>query len=294
MEILYFSFNAKMDIPIDVTIGAYDGIHEGHIKVINDLINNKENKTAVMTFLVHPDIYLKKREDVGYILTKKEKEEFFSKTGVDYLIYLDNELLKLTFLEFNEYLKKLNVKKIVVGSDFRYGKDGIGNIETLKEDFKVDSIVLVKENNEKLSSSLVRDALKQGNIKLVNKILKHDFVISEQVLHGDRIGTVLGFKTDNLEPHEKYHDLRFGVYKVMVRIDNKEYLGIANFGYNPTIKKNSVPRLEVHIFNYDNDLYGKYIDVIFIDFIRDEKLFNSKEELIKQIKEDIKQIGVEL
>lgn len=294
MEILYFSFNAKFNEPLDVTIGAYDGIHSGHIKVINDLVNNKINKTAVMTFLIHPDIYLKKREDVGSILTNKEKEDFFSKLGVDYLIYLDNELLKLTYLEFNEYLKKLNVKRIVVGEDFHYGKDGIGNIETLKNDFLVDTISLVKENNIKLSSSIVRDALKKGDIKQVNKILKHDFVISGQVLHGDRIGTVLGFKTANLEPHEKYHDLRFGVYKVKVMIDGTEYLGIANFGYNPTIKKNSVPRLETHIFNYNNDLYGKYIDVIFIDFIRDEKLFSSKEELIKQIEEDIKKIGVEL
>ena len=287
MEILYFSFNAKNDIPLDVTIGAYDGIHAGHIKVINDLIKNKQNKTAVMTFLVHPDI-------VGSILTKDEKEAFFSKLGIDYLIYLDNELLKLTYQEFNLYLKKLNVKKIVVGADFRYGKDGLGNIDTLKDNFNVDVITLVKEKSVKLSSSLVRDALKQGDIKEVNKVLKHDFVISGQVLHGDRIGTVLGFKTANLEPHEKYHDLRFGVYKVKVRIDDKEYLGIANFGYNPTIKKNSVPRLETHIFNYDNDLYGKYIDVIFIDFIRDEILFYSKEELIKQIEEDIKKIGVEL
>lgn len=294
MEILYFSFNAVNNIPLDVTIGAYDGIHEGHLKVINELINHKEHKTAVMTFLVHPDIYLKKREDVGSILTKIEKEEFFKKIGIDYLIYLDNELLKLTFAEFNQYLKKLNVKRIVVGIDFRYGKDGLGSIDTLKDDFRTEGVPLIKEHDEKLSSSLVRNALKEGNIKEVNRILKHDFIISGQVLHGDRIGTVLGFKTANLEPHEKYHDLRFGVYKVKVIIDNKEYLGISNFGYNPTIKKNSVPRLETHIFNYDNDLYGKYIDVIFIDFIRDEKFFNSKEELINQIKEDIKKIGVEI
>ena len=288
-------FNAFKEIgALDVTIGAYDGLHSGHLAVIEKLLSDKKNKTAVITFLIHPDVSLKKREDYGLLETKDEKELFFSNLGIDYLIYLDSDMLGYSYQDFNYYLKKINVKRIAVGSDFVYGKKALGNIETLKTDFDVEVVDLVKNGEEKISSNLVRTALEKGDIKKANEILEHEFSISGLVLHGDRVGTVLGFKTANLEPHEKFHDLRFGVYKVKVVIDDKEYLGISNFGYNPTIKKNSVPRLETHIFNYNVDLYGKFIKVIFIDFIRDEILFNSKEELIKQIKEDIKKIGVDL
>lgn len=291
MEILYFNKNSVNNEPLDITIGAYDGIHDGHLAVINELINNKKHKTAVMTFNIHPDIYLKKRRDLGLIETKEEKEEIFSSLGLDYVIYLEKEILDLTYEDFNLFLKKLNVKRIVVGADFKYGKGALGDSSSLKKDFLVDIVSLVKDGNDKLSSSRIREALKNGDIKTVNSLLKHEFMASGNVVEGSHIGSSLGFKTANLILDEKYHDLRYGVYKVKIKVNNDYYMGVANFGINPTFGGVDYPRLETHIINYNRDLYGKYIEVIFLDFLRDEKKFSSKDELMKQIKEDIKEIG---
>ena len=276
---------------LDITIGAYDGIHQGHLEVLKDLVLGKVSKyTAVLTFKTHPDIYLHKRSDDGFIESLEEKEDIFKNMNIDYLIILDNEILNYTYLEFNSFLKKLNVKRVVVGSDFVYGKGAEGSINTLKNDFIVSIVDLVKDEKGKLSSSGIRKALKNGNIEEVNRLLENDFSISGIVSHGEGIGKTIGFKTANINTPNIYHDLRKGVYQVKVIINSKEYLGIGNFGFNPSINEVTKPRLEVHIFDYDEDLYNKYIKVVFVRFIRDEKKFSSIEELIKQIKEDIKKI----
>ena len=294
MEIKYLDQNNLNNInlgDLDVTIGAYDGIHEGHVKVINELVNHKISKhTAVITFLKHPDIYLHKRDDAGMIELISEKAAIFSALGVDYLIVLDNSVLELTYLEFNNLLKKINVKRVVVGEDFVYGKGASGNINTIKADFILTSVSLVLNGESKVSSSVIRDNLRSGNLDEVNKILNHHFIISGNVIHGERIGSLIGFKTANLLMNEKYRDLRVGVYVVKVIIDDKEYDGICNYGYNPTINKQQNPRLEVHIFDYDEELYGRFITIKFIKFMRDEMKFNNKEELVKQIEEDIKKV----
>ena len=292
MKVINLDLNNIKDFnvgDIDATIGAYDGIHDGHIAVINELINHKKSKnSAIITFRNHPDIYLHKRIDEGFIETLEDKELIFSALGVDYLIILNELFLDLTYQEFNDFLKKINVKRVVVGSDFVYGKKALGNINTLKKDFIVSVVSLINDSEGKISSSTIRKALNEGRIEDANRILKHPFTVSGIVEHGDKVGTRLGFKTANLDLGDKYHYLRLGTYKVKVLLDNKWYQGIANFGYNPTIKLQSRPRLETHVFDYNGNLYGKNITVSLLKFIRDEKLFDSKEELIKQIEQDIK------
>ena len=292
MKTIYLNkdnLNILKNEELDITIGAYDGIHQGHLEVLKALVSGKVSKhTAVLTFLIHPDIYLHKRSDDGFIESLKEKEDIFKNMNIDYLIILNNDILNYTYLEFNSFLKEINVKRVVVGCDFVYGKGAKGSVTTLEEDFLVTTVDLVKDDKGKLSSSDIRKALQDGNIKKVNELLENDFSISGKVLHGEGIGKSLGFKTANLSPNNIYHDLRKGVYEVNVIIDKKSYLGIANFGFNPSLNEVSAPRLEVHIFDYDKDLYDKNIKVVFVSFIRDEMKFQSKEELIEQIKRDIK------
>ena len=272
---------------IDITIGAYDGINNGHIAVLNELIKKKGNhKTAVMTFKSHPDLYLHKRSDQGSIETIDEKVLVLETLGIDYLLVLDNEFLSLSYQEFNQVLKKLKVKRVVVGNDFVYGKGALGNIDTLKGDFTIDVIDIIKDENGKLSSSTIREALKNGDISLVNKYLNKEYQIKGVVSNNDKDWNLPGYKIATLEIGEKYHDLKKGIYHVVVDINENEniksYNGLAYFN------KSKEPWLEIYILNYDNNLYGKEIVVRFISFIRDEIDYNTKEELLKQIKEDIK------
>lgn len=276
---------------LDITIGAYDGIHDGHLKVIEKLVNDKiSDSVAVFTFNTHPDFTLNKRENFGIIVNNIEKANYFSTLGVDYLCILPDDILKLTPYEFNKYLKSLNVKRVVVGSDFIYGAGGAGNVETLSQDFIVDKIDLITYENKKLSSTEIRELLTLGKIEEVNKLLKTDFIIKGLVTVGSQIGARLGFPTANLEIGDKYYYLRKGVYLVNVKIGNECYRGLANFGYNPSINKVEKPRLEVHILDFNKDLYNQEIEVSLIKFIRDEKTFKNKEELIKQIKIDIESV----
>ena len=294
MEIIRIKNNDyKMQVSsLDATIGAYDGIHQGHIAVIDELVNKKISKyTAVITFESHPDIFLQKRNDDGVIETIEEKAEIFGKLGVDYLIVLDNDFLNYSYQDFNDFLKNLKVIRIVVGEDFVYGKGLGGSPHTLRRNFIVKTVDLVKNDDEKLSSTSVRNALKLGDIEFVNKILNEEFSISGIAQKGSDEDSLLGYKTVTLECGEKYHELRYGVYKVNVVINDKEYLGISNFGVNPTVNKLDVPRLELFVFDYENDISNKQVKVKFIKFIRDEQQFTNIEELKKQIEEDIKIIG---
>ena len=294
MEIIQITKNIKkLNLGfLDITIGAYDGIHDGHIAVINELVNNKiSKKTAVMTFDSHPDIYLQKRTDDGVIETNEEKASFFEKLGVDYLLVLDNEYLDYTYQEFNDFLLKIGVIRVVVGVDFVYGKGALGNFHTLRRNFIVKTIDLVNNENGKLSSSIVRSALQDGNIDLVNQILKEDFTITGVAKNEKIIGEGGSLKSFYLEIGNKYHDLRCGAYKINIFINGETYLGIGNFGYNPTEDHTNYPKFEVHIFDYEGTVLDKEITIKFIKFMRDEVSFSPEEELNEQISLDIKKAG---
>lgn len=273
---------------LSITIGAYDGIHKGHLAVLRQLVIKKcSDETAVLTFDSHPDYLLKKSDNLGLINTIKEKEELFESIGIDYLIVLPKGILSKTAEEFHNILKCLNVRRIVVGSDFIYGANKSGNLNTLRKDFIVDEINLVSYENKKISSSDIRTLLSQGLFNEANKLLLKKFEVIGKVVHGSNIGGVLGFRTANLNLGEKYHNLLTGVYKVYVEVDEVIYLGIANYGVNPTCNEIEKPRLEVHILDFNEDIYGKDIKVIFDRYLRGEKRFSSKKELIEQINKDI-------
>ena len=290
--------NYTKDIKINnlvVTIGAYDGIHQGHRKIFEVLSSFSKTdgnfKTAIITFDIHPDIVLNKTNNDGELNTLKEKIKIFEEYKIDYLIVLninsDNNILLLDALEFNILLKEMGVKKVIVGEDFRYGVNKSGNTDTLAKDFDVIKVSLVKPNksDEKISSKFIRQYLENGDLNSLYQYTNEYFTISEKVIEGKKLGSKLGFPTANLPL--KFKKMKFGVYYVHVKIDNKIYHGIANVGDNPTTDLNIEPRVEVNIFDFKEDIYDKDITVSFVEYIRSQKKFDNVFALKEQVDKDI-------
>ncbi len=294
MEI-YSEFNKQKDLV--VILGFFDGIHYGHKAVIQTGINfAKENglKTALVTFKDAPFVYFGKKEP-KYILSKLEKERMLENFGIDILYELDfdEKLVNLSASQYLENLvKNLNPRAIVTGYNHYFGYNKSGNTDYFRlmqkeygyEYFEVNQI---KSKNGVVSSTKIREALKNGDIKLANSMLGYRFFVRNEVIKGVQIGRSIGFKTANLLFPEDVMEISNGVYAVEVEIDDKKYMGIANYGSKPTVKADATKLLEVHIINFDEDIYGKIIKVSFLDKIRDEKKFNSLTQLKDQITKDI-------
>lgn len=280
---------------LSLALGYFDGVHLGHQAVIRQAVNfAKENntKSAVITFKDHPCCYF-----YGvcpkYILTRKEREKQIEKLGVDYLYELDFE--SISGLTAEEYLKNILIKyftpsAISTGYNHNFGYKKSGGVKYLaqearKFDYKYFEMPPQKINCELISSTAIRNLLSKGQIEKANSMLGYKFKISGTIIRGKQIGRTIGFKTANLiYPHELI-DLPFGVYSV-----NTEYgKGIANFGIRPTVNGEGT-LLEVHILDFDEDIYDKNITVEFNKMIRTEKKFPSLDELKNQIQKDIKSI----
>ncbi|MDY0363438.1 MAG: riboflavin biosynthesis protein RibF [Bacilli bacterium] len=294
MEVIKFSFDKEYKLPkLVIALGQFDGIHLAHLKIINKVINEAKksnNKSAIITFYPHPDFVLGKRKEEGYLTPLEDKIEFFRNLQLDYLIILNftKEMGNMEPKDFEEkVLAKFKIEKIIIGFDYHYGKFGKGNVNTLKKLYKVSVIKKVLFENEKMGSTQVRKYLLEGNTLKVKEILGRYYNIFGVVQPGSKIGTALGYKTANIFINNSYYDLMHGVYAVFVEVDNKKYFGVGNVGYNPTVNTQDKPRIEVHILNFDESLYGKTISIDFVYHIRPEIKFSSKLELQSQIKEDI-------
>ncbi|MFR1672818.1 MAG: bifunctional riboflavin kinase/FAD synthetase [Candidatus Gastranaerophilaceae bacterium] len=290
---IYTELNKNSNLSL--ALGYFDGVHLGHQAVIRQAVNfAKENntKSAVITFKDHPCCYF-----YGvcpkYILTRKEREKQIAKLGVDYLYELDFE--SISGLTAEEYLKNILIKyftpsAISTGYNHNFGYKKSGGVKYLaqearKFDYKYFEMPPQKINCELISSTAIRNLLSKGQIEKANSMLGYKFKISGTIIRGKQIGRTIGFKTANLiYPHELI-DLPFGVYSV-----NTEYgKGIANFGIRPTVNGEGT-LLEVHILDFDEDIYDKNITVEFNKMIRTEKKFPSLDELKNQIQKDIKSI----
>ncbi len=296
MELIKIDLNNYNLIPKNIVacIGEFDGIHSAHQQLINKVIEISKIKklpSSIITFDPHPDFVLNKNKVEEYVTPLIEKfnlvdEKYF----LDYFIVISftEELSKLPYQDFyNNFLKNINT--IICGFDFRFGKFGQGNSNILKK--LHENVVVIEKisyNDNKIGTTGIIDYLHQGNMKMVNLLLGRYYKVSGVVKEGSKIGKTMGYPTANLEITDKYCNVKNGVYVVKVDIENSFYLGIANYGYNPSFNKISKPRLEVHIFDLNENLYGKVMSVEFIEFIRDEKVFNSKEDFIKQLQIDCK------
>jgi riboflavin kinase/FMN adenylyltransferase len=188
----------------------------------------------------------------------------------------------------------LKTKNIFVGRDFKFGLDREGDVDYLIKYFGSDSIHIIDDyilNNNKVSSTLIKSYLSEGNIELANDSLGYKFSLSGNVIHGDQKGKLIGFPTANLEINDNLQIPKNGVYEVGIDLNGDEYKGIMNIGYKPTVSDEKKLSLEVHIFNFNNNIYNSYLTVYFKSFIRDEKKFNNIDELKQQITNDIEAIN---
>jgi riboflavin kinase/FMN adenylyltransferase len=272
-----------------------------HIEIISNLVEiAKQNNyvSVIYTFEQHPRNLLSS-DKIDLLTTIEEKIKIFTKLGVNYVILqkFNPEFSTLSAIDFiKKYLiDKLNLKFLIVGDDHKIGHDRMGDFETLVnlgkvfnfEVLKVKSVIIEKQ---RISSTLVRKLLKQGNIETANKMLGYNYFLHGKVVVGSKIGSKIGFPTANIEIDDNKLIPSNGVYAVNFQIDNNFHLAMCNIGHRPSINFSEKTKIEVHIFNFSENIYDKNIRLLFIKRIRDEYFFNSTDELIEQISKDKKQI----
>ncbi|MCP4653150.1 MAG: bifunctional riboflavin kinase/FAD synthetase [Candidatus Omnitrophica bacterium] len=298
MRVFYGKFPSKR-IECVATIGVFDGLHLGHryiIDKVKDYAKKEKIPSLVITFDVPPRLILNKQFS-GCISTLEDKIETFRSLGVSYLWVLKtrNSLLRLSGEDFlNFVFRHLAVKKIIVGSDFRFGRRGRYNAETLnkfgkKFGFKVSSIKKRKLDKEIISSSLLRELIKKGNIKDTNKFLGRNYSFKGEVIKGVGKGKKLGFPTANISTINRAVVPK-GVYAASVKVGTKTYLAAVNIGTKPTITRSKKVIIETHIINFSKDIIGKEIEISLLKRIRDEKKFSSLEKLKQAIAADVSHV----
>jgi riboflavin kinase/FMN adenylyltransferase len=281
-----------------VTIGTFDGVHFGHQQIIEKLVleAKKANKKSVLlTFFPHPRMVLQKDNSLELINTIEERADLLKKTGLDYLIIhpFSKEFSRMTALDFvrDILVNQLNISKLIIGYDHHFGKNREGNIIQLTEyshlyDFTVEEIPAQDIDNVSVSSTKVRRALAEGNIKTANNYLGYNFMLSGIVVNGKQLGGKIGYPTANVDIKESYKLIpKTGVYVVKSTIDKKVIFGIMNIGNRPTLD-GGYQTIEVHFLDFNANLYNKSLTIELLYFLRDEKKFNSIENLILQIRED--------
>ena len=272
--------------PVCAAIGNFDGVHLGHQKLIDEC-KRHGLKSAVLTFYPHPSVFLKKIPNYPLITPLEKKTDVLSKMGIDYLIVVEfsEEVASMTKEEFIEALHKMNIKSCVCGYDFTFARRAEGTIRDLEKEFEFHEVKKFIMGDVRVSSTYIRELLSSGNVKEATRMLGRQFSIRGNVVYGIQKGRLLGFPTANVD-YKNFFLPKTGVYFVNVIVDGVPYLGMANIGHNPTVEYVDKPKLEVNIFGFDDDIYMSNIEVYFIDRIRDEKKFDSLDDLIKQMKKD--------
>lgn len=288
--------NIKIDEDLCVALGTFDGIHIGHQKLIKEAVSaakSKKIKSAVFTFNKHPFNVLKPEHNIKLITDNKTKAQIFKSLGVDYVFFIDFniEFANIKPIDFIECLhNQFNVKSIVCGYNFTFGKLGTGDVDFLRKFqsiYKYDLKVIEKVtlNNISISSSKIRQKIEEGKIEEANQMLGYNLFFYGEVIEGKHLGNKLGFPTANLDIPLNLC-LRNGVYITQTYIDEKKYPSISNIGFAPTLDcKERI--LETHILNVNENLYDSYVKIEFLKFIRDEVKFNNIEELKKRVYYDI-------
>ena len=284
-----------------VTIGVFDGLHLGHQVLINRAIEKATElslPSVVFSFEPTPNDYFAKNEKQLRLNSFRQKYNLIKAMGVNnfYVPPFDSKMEELAVDEFIDLhlLKNLNVKHLIVGDDFRFAKNKAGSIKELEESakinhFSVESISTVEINSKRVSSTLIRKFLFDNQLEVANEYLGSNYSIEGKVIAGQQLGRTIGVPTANVDIGKLNNPLR-GVFCVKVNIENDEqtYFGVANIGYKPTVEGKTL-NLEVHILNFDQDIYKSRIQVEFMRYLRGEKKFNGVDELKAQINLDIKE-----
>lgn len=282
-----------------VTVGKFDGLHIGHMSIIDTMLENSSDKPMskmLVSFLNHPDMVLG-RDYKGSLMSESEKTDLLYEKGLDYYCSLVFDRMLMN-TEAGVFFDKFIVKKwktaaLFVGDDFCFGKGRLGNTDFLKEKCKEKGIELTiikrKEfEGEAISSSRIRKCLAEGEVERAEYMLGRPYTIKGIVSRGHAIGRTISFPTINIHPHKNKFLPRFGVYGASVTIEGIKYRAIANIGIKPTLMNESGPIAEAHILDFDGDLYDTFQEIRLESFIRPEIRFNSLDELKNQLEKDKK------
>ncbi|MCE9788940.1 bifunctional riboflavin kinase/FAD synthetase [Shewanella chilikensis] len=280
-----------------LTIGNFDGVHRGHAEVIANLVKKARHfglPATLMTFEPQPQELFRGQDAPARLSLLRDKVRLLTELGIDRLVCVNfnQKFAQMPAKEFVEELlvRKLGVKYLVVGDDFCFGRARQGNFELLRSageqhGFAVVSTQSFLVGDHRVSSTMVREALAKGNLDQARRLLGHPYTLSGKVAHGKKLGRTLGFPTANIAMKRKVVPVR-GVFAVRLWWDGSEqYDGVANVGFRPTVQGQNC-QLEVHLFDFDGDLYGRKVEVELVAKIRDEKPFESLEALKKQIMND--------
>ncbi len=279
--------------PLVTSIGGFDGIHLGHQALFKKAFDVSNAMFQIVTFNEIPKIYF--NNDLKPLIDQDQRSSIFEKLLPKNIIFLDfKSVNKMNAQEFCLFLEhNLQTEKLVIGKDFRFGNQRVGDVNTLINYFGEENVTLLDDfliSSEKVSTTKIRLFYAQGKIKEAEKYLGRPISYTGTVVRGKRLGSSIGFPTANVQLHNLTQLPRFGVYAVRVHIDKKTYLGCLNIGINPTVEANLDTKIEIHILEFDENIYDKDISFELIEFIRDEKKFGSIDDLTAQIQLDVDKI----
>jgi riboflavin kinase/FMN adenylyltransferase len=288
--------------PCALTIGNFDGVHRGHQALLKKLVQTAKEKniqSCVMTFEPHPIEYFAPEKAPSRILSLRDKLEALAEVGIDQVlvIHFNQHFANLSPTEFVEKIlvKGLQVQSILIGDDFHYGAKRAGNFSSLceagqKYGFTVERMDTLEENNQRISSSATREALNQGDLNLARQLLGRPYMLSGHVLHGQKLGRTLGFPTLNVSLANKLHRRKpaaQGIFIAQVHgLSDNPLPAVASLGQRPTVDDSGRYLLEVHIFNFNQSVYGKLVRIELLEKIRDEAKYNDLETLKNAIDQD--------
>ncbi len=283
-----------------VTIGMFDGVHAGHRAILKQLEESKKQcngESVLLTFWPHPRVFFGKTDGFSTLTTIEEKLHLLEQTGLDVCVVLPFSK-EFASLSPEEYIRTilvdgLKAKKIVIGYDHKYGKNGLGTFDLMKQfgrvyNFEVEEINAFSFNSDAVSSTKIRRFLGEGNIEKANKYLSYNYFIQGSIIHGSQIGRTIGFPTANIQIETEYKTIPAnGVYAGYSIIDNKKYKAVINIGNKPTVSENNKTSIEVHLIDFQRDLYNETLQVSFVFRLRDEQKFESLDALKKAIQHDV-------
>jgi riboflavin kinase / FMN adenylyltransferase len=298
MIILEDNFKAKLEYKTYIALGSFDGLHLGHMGLINktlELAKKNNVKSMVYTFKNHPLSIINNEKVPRLLMDNETKLNMLEQLGIDIvnLANFDVEYMKISPEAFIENMvKHYNIKGLIVGFNYRFGYKNSGDIDLLKEyskklDFELHVIESVTYEGEVVSSSRIRGLLNNGSVEKANKMLILPYRLKGEVIKGKQLGRTLGFPTANLKYDTNFQSLSIGVYFTVIEYDSSLYKGITSVGFNPTIEPvgDSI-KIETYILDFDKYIYGEVISVYFVSRMRSEVKFNSLEELTSQLKKD--------
>lgn len=292
MKIHYYTKNFDALKDTVLTVGSFDGLHLGHAEILDKMVSEAKRKglqTCLITFNPHPREILKKSGSIDLLTSKKQKIDLLEKAGLEHLVVVPFNI-EFANISASEYVEQFLVPRfhprvIIIGHDHRFGKDQKGDVSLLRNigskwGFEVEEMKPKCIEGEIISSTKIRKLLKAGDVQKAQSMLGRPFEISGKVIHGQKLGRSLGFPTANLLLEDEKQILpKLGIYAVKAKINHSTFGGMLYIGYRPTVTDTRALSIEVHLFNFDQNIYDRIISLSFIGFIREDEHFEKLDDL---------------